>query len=432
MTWIVCLIGLFVLLLFLGTPVFAALALPSIIYLLLNDVSLTTIPYKFNFLLAQFALIAVPLFLLVGNLATQCAVSEKIFRFSRALFRGRIGWSLRINVLMSLIFSGISGSALADIGCLGPVEIKAMESEGYKRSFASALTIATAAIGPIFPPSIPLIVYAAAAQVSAVRCLVAGAVPALVLAALLYMYAVYVTPKQLGKTRKEIRHTRTTHVDGFLMALVDCIPVLILAPLVVTSMLIGLFSPSEAGAGGVVYMLALGMYYRTLTWRGLYLALRDTLYATGSIMAILVSANLLAGILLIEGLSDVLANYLLSISQNPVTILMVINIILLILGCFIDGLPVILLLAPILIPVTTQVGVDPVHLGVVMTLNVMIGMLTPPFGMSLFAIAKVANIKIVEVIKEMPALLTVEIVALIIITVFPLLSLWLPNLAFGK
>jgi tripartite ATP-independent transporter DctM subunit len=432
MGWIILLTGLFIILLLIGAPVFAALVVPSILYLLISDVPLTTIPYKFYFFLDQFPLIAVPLFILVGNLATHCGVSEKIFRFARTLFQGRTGYSLRLNVIMSLIFSGISGSAIADIGCLGPIEIKAMESEGYSRRFAAALTIATAAIGPIFPPSIALIVYATAAQISSVRCLVAGAFPALVLTGLLYLYAVYVTPRKLGKTRAEIKQTRTTFDDRFFPAFIDSFPVLLLAPLVVTSMLVGLFSPSEAGAAAVVYITLLGLVYRTLTIRRFYLALKETLLTSAGILGILVAANLLSSILLIEGLSDAVANFLLGFSKNALVVLFAINIILLILGCFIDGLPVILLLTPILLPVTNKLGIDPVHLGVVMTLNTMIGMLTPPFGMSLFAIAKVANIKISEVVRELPALMLVEIVALVIITIFPSISLWLPNLAFGK
>ena len=432
MGWIIFLTGLFIILLLIGVPVFAALVVPSIFYLLICDVGLTTIPYKFYLFLNQFPLLAVPLFILVGNMAMHCGVSERIFRFARVLFRGRTGYSLRLNVIMSLIFSGISGSAIADIGCLGPIEIQAMESEGYSRRFAAALTIATAAIGPIFPPSIAMIVYATAAQISSIRCLVAGAFPAFVLTGLLYLYAVYMTPRKLGKTRAEIKKTRTTIDDRFFPAFIECLPILILAPFVVTSMLVGLFSPSEAGAAGVVYIILFGLLYRTLTIRGFYLALKETLLTSAGILAILVGAHLLSTILLIEGLSDVIANFLLGISKDAIVVLFAINVILLILGCFIDGLPVILLLAPILLPVTNKLGIDPVHLGVVMVLNTMIGMITPPFGMSLFAIVKVADVKISEVISELPALILVEIIALAIITIFPTISLWLPNLAFGK
>lgn len=414
----------------LGAPIFVSLIIPSIAYLVLNNITLSSATYMMINSLNQFPLVAVPLFIAVGSLVNELGITQKAFNLARLVYRNKRGYSLKINVLLSLIFSGISGSALADIGGLGHIEIEAAEAEGFSKEFASALTVSTATFGPIFPPSIPLIVYAMVAGVSSVRTLVAGALPAIVLAVLFYIYVSIAAPRKLGQVG-QAKSGYDSESSSVWIAFLETLPIIILPIAMVVVMVTGIFSPSELGAAAIAYVIILGFAYRTLTVRKMIRAFISTLRSTAAVLVLLAAASFFASILLQRGLANIVAQSLLSFSTSPILILLFINLILLVVGMFIDGLSIVLLLTPILMPLITALGIDPVHLGVVMVLNTMVGMLTPPFGLGLFAVAEIGRVEVMSVVRESKLIYVIMLIALVLITVFPQISLALPNWAFN-
>lgn len=430
--WIILMICIFLILLVIGFPIFVGLIVPSIIYTVFTGTPISSILLNLIYAINKWPLVAIPLFILAGSMINESGAAEKVFKLARVIFRNRVGYSLRVNVVMNLVFAGISGSMLADIGGLGLINIEAAEKEGFDRPFASALTVASAILGPTFPPSIPLIIYAYVAQVSAVRALIAGVFPALVIAAFLYAYCVYTAPRRLAKLgRLSQKTSQQPPVEKFLSALLDALPVLALPPVIIYSLMSGLFSPTEAGAATVGFAVLVAIYYHTFNKRNSGRALIQTLISTVSIMSIVAAGQVYSNILVVEGLSDIVTKTLLGISHNPLVILLIINLLLLIVGCFMEGLTVLLLMTPIIAPVAKTLGIDLIHLGIITTLNINIGLFTPPFGMGLYAVASIADLPIGPIVRESWHLIGILVLCLLLLTFFPAISVWLPNLIFG-
>lgn len=367
-------------------------------------------------------LLAVPLFILVGFLATRAGIAERVFALVLAMFgrfRGALGY---VNIGVSLGFSWMNGSALADAAGVGSIEIPHMVKKGYPRRFAVGLTAASSVIGPIMPPSIPAVVFASVALVSTSALFAASVVPAMLICVTLAVYVFFWARRhdELPDEPFEWRQVRRTALGG-LGALVA--PVIILG-----GILQGFFTPTEAAAVGAVYMLFLGFAYRSLRIRDLPKVFADTAATTAAIMIILGASSLLGWILARERVPQAIAETFLSFTDNKVVFLLVVNVLLLLLGAIIEPTSALVISVPVLLPVATQLGVDPVHFGVIVVLNLMIGLMTPPIGGVLFVLSSVTKTPVAEVFRGVAPFLVPLLVTLLLITFVPQLALWLPEL----
>jgi tripartite ATP-independent transporter DctM subunit len=417
-------LGSFVLFFLLGWPVVLAILLPSLAYVIWTDLPIELIGQRMSYALDSFPLVAVPIFIFVGNLMNQAGVTERIYRFSATLVGRAPGGLAQVNIFASLVFSGMSGAALADVGGLGRIEIKAMTSHGFKREFAGALTCASAIVGPIFPPSIPLIIYGSVTNVSIIQLLLAGIVPALICVVLL-MITVAILARARGYPRSERWPTMGEIWRDFWPAA----PALVTPFLMVVGMLSGFFTPTEAASVTVAYILLITLFvYRTLTWRHLLYASLETLKSTSAILIIVAAAAMFGWIMAIEQIPQLFARELLSLSKDPLMLLLIVNVVLLVVGMFLDSTTATLLVIPIIAGPLHMAGVDPVHLGIVAIFNLMLGLLTPPMGLALFLISDIAKVSMRSVLKELLPFYIPLVGTLVIITVLPELSLWLPKM----
>ncbi len=420
----ILLLGAFTAFFLLGWPVVLAVMIPAVLYVLLNDFPIELIGQRMAYALDSFPLVAVPVYIFVGNLMNQAGITEVIYRFATTLV-GRVhGGLAQVNIVGSLIFSGMSGAALADIGGLGRIEIKAMASHGFKREFAGALTCASAIVGPIFPPSIPLIIYGSITNVSIIQLLLAGIVPALVCVALLM-----VTVAILAWRRRFPRAPRWPTLRELWADFLPALPALMTPVLLVSGMLLGFFTPTEAASITVAYVIFISaVVYRTLTWRHLVHSAFETLKSTSAILIIVAAAALFGWIMAVEQIPQTIAKSLLSLSTDPLMLLLIVNVILLIAGMFLDSTTATLLVVPIIAAPLHLAGVDPVHLGIVAIFNLMLGLLTPPMGLALFLITDIAQVSMRAVLKELLPFYIPLLATLAIITFFPELSLWIPKM----
>jgi tripartite ATP-independent transporter DctM subunit len=409
-------------LLFLRVPIAFAILGPCFGYLWYTDqsvgLSLRLAAQGVN----SWPLLAVPLFILVGVTANRAGVADRLFEFALSLLgrvRGSLGY---VNIGVSVGFSWMSGSALADAAGLGAVEVPAMRKQGYPSRFAVGITGASTVIGPIMPPSIPAIVYAAVAVVSTGALFAASVIPAFLLAASLAV-SVYLWARK----RAELRTARFSWAE--LARTFRRSAGAMLTPLIIIGgILAGLFTPTEAAAVGACYMLVLGLTYRKVRLRDLPGLFRDTVMTTASIMIILAASALLGWILAREQVPQNVANAIFTLTDNKIIFLILVNVLLLLLGAIIEPTSALVISVPILLPVAVQFGVDPVHFGVVVVLNLMIGLLTPPMGGVLYVLSSVTGISVTDVFRGVAPFLIPLLVVLAVVTFVPDLVLWLPGL----
>ncbi|MGQ9369075.1 TRAP transporter large permease [Azospirillum sp. ST 5-10] len=407
-----------------GFPVVYTILLPAAAYIVWEDLPFGLLAQRITYALDSFPLVAVPLFIFVGNLMNLSGITDRIFRFADTLV-GRVpGGLAQVNIFSSLIFSGMSGAALADVGGLGRIEIAAMKSKGFPTSFSAAVTGASAIVGPIFPPSIPLIVYGSVTSVSIVQLLIAGIVPALLCVALLMATAAVIALWQ-GYPRAE----RWPGWAAVWRDLRPALPALIAPALMIAGMLSGLFTPTEAAAVTVVYVIAVGfLHYREMTVAHLLNAAVLTARNTSAILIIVAVAALFGWILAVEQIPQEAARLLLGISTDPVVLLLIVNLLFFAAGMFLDSTTATLLIVPIIAPPLVAAGVDPVHLGIVTIFNLMIGLLTPPMGLSLFLLCDIAKVSMRALLKALLPFYVPLLATLAILTLWPGLTLWLPSL----
>jgi tripartite ATP-independent transporter DctM subunit len=417
-------IAAFALLFVFGFPVVVAIAVPAILYVLIADIPLELVAQRMTYALDSFPLVAVPVFIFVGSLMNQSGITSDIYRFAHTLAGRAPGGLAQVNVIGSLIFSGVSGAALADIGGLGRIEVRAMVRAGFTRAYAGAITCASAVVGPIFPPSIPIIIYGSVTSVSIVQLLVAGIVPALLYVGLL-MGTVAILAKKYGHPRSP----RWPSLAELWHSFVPAAPALFAPVLLVGGMLLGFFTPTEAASITVAYVILIALvFYGGMSWPRLRFALFDTVKSTAAILVIVSAAALFGWILTIEQLPQMFTRTILSISTDPMMLLLIVNLMLLVVGMFIDSTTATLLVVPLIAAPLTMAGVDPVHLGIVVIFNLMIGILTPPMGLALFLIADIAKAPMPAILKALVPFYIPLFVALAIITYFPELTLWLPKM----
>ncbi|WP_104203300.1 TRAP transporter large permease [Billgrantia saliphila] len=420
----VTLLMLFALGLLIGAPVAVSLGLSAGLVILIHDLPVTVLAQRAVNTLDSSPLLAVPLFILAASLLGATGVTTHLFDLLRMLV-GRIrGGMAHVNVLVSLIFSGMSGAALADIGALGGIQIRQMEHQGYSQRFASGVTIAAATIGPIFPPSIPLIIFATAAEVSTIRALLAGVVPALVVAVAL-MIQVAVMARRHDLPRDDIRPTLPAIRRKAWISL----PALLAPVLLVGGMISGFFGPTEAAGVTVAYAVLIGLLiYRSLTLEGFIGCTRETVLATANVLFVVAAAALFAWVLTMDRVPARAGAWLLEVSENPLALLLILNLLLLLVGMFLEAIVAILIIAPIVTPALLQAGVPPEQLGVVFVLNLMLGLLTPPVGMSLYMVSIITKMPLQSVIRGVAPFYLSLFAALALVTLVPGLSTWLPNL----
>lgn len=366
-------------------------------------------------------LLAVPLFILVGVLATRAGIADRMFALALA-FVGRLRGSLGyVNIGVSLGFSWMNGSALADAAGVGSIEVPHMVKKGYPPPFAVGLTAASSVIGPIMPPSIPAIVYASVAVVSTSALFAAAVVPALLICLFLAVY-VFIWSRKRDDLRSESfswAEVGRTSVQGIGA---------LLAPVVILGgILSGYFTPTEAAAAGAIYMLVLGLIYRTLRARDLPKVFADTAVTTASIMIILGASSLLGWILARERVPQAIASSFLELSDNKIVFLILVNLLLLILGAIIEPTSALVIAVPVLLPVAVQLGVDPVHFGVIVVLNLMLGLLTPPIGGVLFVLSSVTRMPVSQVFRGVAPFLIPLAAVLLVVTFVPGVVTWLPE-----
>jgi len=408
----------------LGFPVVYAILLPSIVYVMIEGLPFGLLAQRITYALDSFPLVAVPLFIFVGNLMNLSGVTDRIFRFAYTLV-GRIpGGLAQVNVFGSLVFSGMSGAALADIGGLGRIEIDAMKKRGFNPAFAGAVTAASATLGPIFPPSIPLIVYGSVTSVSIVQLLVAGIMPAIICTILL-MLTVLIVAILHNHPRAERWPTAREIVSSFLPAL----PAIVAPLLMVGGMTAGAFTPTEAAAMTAVYVILIsGLIYRELTLAHLWNSAVLTARSSSAILIIVASAALFGWILAVEQVPQTFAATLLGLSNDPLMLLVIANLIFFVAGMFLDSTTATLLLVPIIAPPLVLAGVDPVQLGIVTIFNLMLGLLPPPMGLSLFLVSDIAKVSVRQLLKALLPFYVPLLSTLVILTFAKDFTLWLPRM----
>jgi len=406
-----------------GFPVVYAILLPAIVYVVVEGFPLGLLGQRITYALDSFPLVAVPIFIFVGNLMNLSGVTDRIFRFADTLVGRAPGGLAQVNIFSSLIFSGMSGAALADVGGLGKIEIEAMKKRGFSAPFSAAVTASSAVVGPIFPPSIPLIVYGSVTSVSIVQLLIAGIVPALICVALLMG-----TAALLALRADMPRSARWPTGAEVLASLLPALPALLAPLLMIAGMMLGLFTPTEAAAVTAGYVLLIsGFFYRELTWAHLWSAMQATIRSTSAILIIVAAASLFGWILAVEQIPQEFAGFILQVSTDPLMLLLIANLIFFVVGMFLDSTTATLLVVPVIAPPMVLAGVDPVHLGIVAIFNLMIGLLTPPMGLSLYLISSIAKVSLRQLLWALLPFYVPLFTTLMIITFASDLVLWLPS-----
>ena len=415
--------GLFLALALLGVPIAMSMGLSAGFVIWWFDMPIAVVAQRTVNALDSTPLLAVPMFIFAAAIFNATGITAQLFDFIRMLV-GRIRGGLgHVTVLTHLVFSGVSGAALADIGALGKIQIDMMREQGYDDDFSVGICMAAATLGPIFPPSIPLVIFAMAAEISPVKVLLAGVIPSLIIA-LFLMLQIAITARRRGLPRDTIVVTPAR----FARQLWITLPAL-LAPVVLIGGLVGgIFGSTEAAAVTVVYALAAGIiFYRKLSWQAFLEAGRETVRSTASVLLIVGCSALFAWVLTVDRVPTRAAEFLLGISREPWVLLLIVNLLLLVIGMFMETLAAILIIAPIITPALIQAGVDPVHLGIVVVLNLMIGLLTPPVGMSLYMVSNIAKMPLERVVIAAWPFIVCLTLSLLTVTYMPWASTWLPN-----
>lgn len=376
----------------------------------------------------SFPLLAIPFFVLAGNLMNVGGTTERIFQVAQ-LCVGRIrGGLAHVNVIGSVIFAGMSGSAVADAAGMGVIEHRAMTKAGYTGRFAATITAVSSTIGPIIPPSIPFVIYGSLANVSVGALFLAGIVPGLLMAVAL-MGVIGVAAKYMDLPRGEA----LPPLREAARIIAKAGPALLLPPTILLVIFTGIATPTEAAVVAAAYAFALGRFvYRELSWPATVEVLWDTARQTAQVMFIIALAAPFGWVLIQQQIPNAIVNAFLGMSSEPWMILLIINVVLLLLGMFIEGIAIMIIAYPVLLPIIAKIGVDPVHFGVILVLNIMIGLVTPPVGLCLYVVAGIARLSIAEITREIWPYVLALIGVLMLITYVPAFSLWLPHtLGYG-
>ncbi|HOV37640.1 MAG TPA: TRAP transporter large permease [Spirochaetales bacterium] len=414
----------FILAFIIRIPIGLGMIIGSIAYFFAKGLSIgplvNTICYG---LINGYILIAIPLFVFTANVMNSSEITDKVFNFARSII-GRVpGATAYVNILASLIFAGMTGSAVADASGLGVLELKQMKQEGYDMPFSCAITAATSVIGPIFPPSIPFVIYAMVSGASVGKLFMGGIVPALILCIVIGIYTYFISKKRNYPIGQKI------HFKDFLKSTFSAIPALLTPVILLVGIYSGIMTPTEASAVAAAYALLIGVIvYHSLSLEAFGKVLINTLRTTGVIFLVIIGAYGFSFIIASEQVDKAVFKLISGLITSPWEFLLIANIVFLILGCFVDVNVSELVFLPMIIPLVNFYHIDLVHFGVMICLNMMIGLLTPPFGMLLFITAGIGKTPLKDIIRETVPFLIVELVALVIITYIPSTVLFLTHL----
>jgi len=420
--------GMLVVLMLLGLPIAVSMGLTAILSFLAlgNTALLSMVPQRMYAGTTSFTLLAIPFFILAGNLMNTGGITQRLVRFAQCLvghIRGGLG---HVTVVTNMIMAGMSGSAVADATGTGAVLIPAMERAGYPRKFSAALVGAASTIGPVIPPSIPFVIFGSMTGTSVGRLFLGGFVPGVLMGVFL-MVTVAIIAGRRGYPRERRASLRELLVSTLQAAPAWGAPVIIIG-----GILAGLFTPTEAAAVASVYALVLGMLvYREITLADLPRILWETVRNTVQVMFIISAASVFGWVLIQQRIPTMIVEGLMALTGQRWVLLLIVNAILLILGCFMEGIAIMLLTIPVFMPLVARVGMDPVHFGVMMTLNLMIGLLTPPVGMCLYAVSSISQVPLWPLAKELWPYIVALLACLALITYIPGLVVWFPNLVMG-
>jgi TRAP-type C4-dicarboxylate transport system permease large subunit len=449
-----------------GLPVAIAMAGASLLYILISgDLPGFAVVHRMIGGIDSFPLLAVPFFILAGNLMNNAGITNRIYNYALALVGWMKGGLGHVNVVGSVIFAGMSGTAIADAAGLGTIEIKAMKDHGYDLEFAVGVTAASATLGPIIPPSLPFVIYAMMANVSVGALFLAGILPGVLMALLMMITVAYFAHKngwggdvkfvwsRFGRALIETAIVIVWPLALYYLVqwgapmqptVIAALVILFLADwkfkfqavlpimtpvLLIGGMTTGLFTPTEGAIAACVWAMVLGLFwYRTLSWRMFVKVCLDTVETTSTVMFIVAAASIFGWMLTATGVTAAIADWVLAFTKEPWLFLALANLLMLFVGCFLEPTAAITILVPILLPIARQLGVDPVHFGLVMVLNLMIGLLHPPMGMVLFVLARVAKLSVERTTAAILPWLVPLLGSLVILTYVPSISLWLPSM----
>ena len=448
-----------------GLPVALAMAIASLLYVMISgNVPDFVVIHRMVNGIDSFPLLAVPFFIMAGNLMNSAGITNRIYNFALALVGWLKGGLGHVNVLGSVIFAGMSGTAIADAAGLGTIEIKAMKDHGYSTEFSVGVTAASATLGPIIPPSLPFVIYAMFANVSVGQLFLAGILPGAVMAILMMLTVAFFAHRnkwgrdvvfkwsRIGKALLELcvvivfptviwaaTEAGTSPAPTFFAAMVlllaadrvfrfNAVLPIMTPVLLIGGMTSGIFTATEGAIAACVWAMFLGLvWYRTLNWKMLIKVSMDTIETTSTVLLIVAAASIFGWLLTVTRVTDAVASLVLTYTHDPAMFLLLANILMLFVGCFLEPTAAITILVPILLPICRQLGIDPVHFGLVMVLNLMIGLLHPPMGMVLFVLARVAKLSIERTTIAILPWLVPLLGSLILITYVPSISMWLPR-----
>ena len=452
-----------------GIPVAIAMAGASLVYVLLSgNLPPFVVIHRMVSGIDSFPLLAVPFFILAGNLMNNAGITTRIYNFALALVGWMKGGLGHVNVVGSVIFAGMSGTAIADAAGLGTIEIKAMKEHGYSTEFAVGVTAASATLGPIIPPSLPFVIYGMMANVSIGALFLAGLLPGALMAVLMMLTVAYYAHKnkwggdiKFSSTRLFKALCELAVVIGWPLALwlvvsrfgapaqlavfvalamlfvldrifkFEALLPIMTPVLLIGGMTTGLFTPTEGAIAACVWAMILGFaWYRTLSWRMFVKVCLDTIETTATVLFIVAAASIFGWMLTATGVTTDIASWVLGFTKEAWVFLLLANALMLFVGCFLEPTAAITILVPILLPIATQLGIDPVHFGLVMVLNLMIGLLHPPMGMVLFVLARVAGLSVERTTMAILPWLVPLLLSLVIITFLPKAVMWLPKMFY--
>jgi TRAP-type C4-dicarboxylate transport system permease large subunit len=460
---------IFLLLMAGGIPVAIAMAGSSLIYIWISgNLPSFVVIHRMVSGIDSFPLLAVPFFILAGNLMNNAGITNRIYNYALALVGWLKGGLGHVNVVGSVVFAGMSGTAIADAAGLGTIEIKAMKDHGYDTEFAVGVTAASATLGPIIPPSLPFVIYGMMANVSVGALFLAGILPGLMMAILMMLTVAYFAHKngwggdikfEWPRVIKALSETLVVvgwpvvlwvliakldmpaqiTVFGGLIVLFAMDKIFnfqavlpIMTPvLLIGGMTTGIFTPTEGAIAACLWAMVLGFaWYRTLNWKSFVKVCLDTVETTATVLFIVAAASIFGWMLTATGVTAAIADWVLSVTQNPYMFLLLANLLMLFVGCFLEPTAAITILVPILVPICQKLGIDLVHFGLVMVLNLMIGLLHPPMGMVLFVLARVAKLSVERTTMAILPWLVPLLISLGILTYFPAVVLWLPKMFY--
>lgn len=413
---------LFLILLLMGVPIAFSLGCSSLFYLFMNDIPLTVIAQKFYAGMDSFTLLCIPGFMLAGALMNGGGITKRILNFCNAFLGHFTGSLALVNIVASMVFAGISGTAIADVCSLGSMLIPAMVEDGYDDDFSVAVTAASSVVGPIIPPSVPMVIAGSCVSISVGKMFQAGIVPGILLGLALCIPTYYISVK-----RHYPKHERASWAERWACTK-DAIWAILMPAILLGGILSGIFTPTEASIVTCVYALIVGVFvYKEITLKSVPRIVWENIRACAGIIVLIGLANVFAYILTAERIPQMVASAILSVTDNKFAVIILINIVLLFVGMFMESLAAILITFPVLLPVAVAVGMDPVHFALMAILNLMLGLTTPPVGMCVCTAAQIGKISAFKGFKATVPFLVTSLFVLALVSFVPAVTLWIPS-----